>query len=770
MRINSNPISGLTSDEVKGQFEYGLDNKKVEFKSITVKEIIKNNVFTYFNLVFCILALFIISVGSFNDLAFMPVVIINIIIGIVQQIRSKKTLDKLSVISSPKTTVVRDGEEKVIENHLLVLDDIVVFSAGNQICADATVVSGKVMVNEALVTGESNEIEKKEGDFLLSGSFIVSGSCRARLESVGENSYASRISVEAKKQKRDNKSEMMKSLDVLVKTIGIIIIPVGILLFVNQHYILSYPFKESVVSTVGALIGMIPEGLYLLTSMALVISVMRLALKNTLVHDMGCIESLARVDVLCVDKTGTITEEKINVEDTILADDKYFIDDIKEKIAQFAFNMENDNATIDAVKSYYICKNKIKAKKVYSFSSKTKYSAVEFEDENYVLGAPDVLLNGENKTVLSYTKKGYRVLLFAKYKSEIKKEGITPLAFIVMINKIRDSASETFEYFKKQGVKIKVISGDNPIAVSEIAKKTGIENAENYIDARMITDEKMLFEAAEKYTVFGRVTPTQKKQLVIALKDKGHTVAMTGDGVNDVLALKEADCSVALLSGSEVACHASKLVLLDSDFSSMPHVVYEGRRVINNIERAASLFLIKNVFSFLFAIISILAFLKYPVKPSQLTLVSTTTIGIPSFFLALEPNKDMVKGHFIKNVLFKALPAGITNVILILCMYISNIFLKIPSGEFSTMATIVMGTVGLTVLFRISKPFNARGFIIWFGMLMLFTLGATVFKWIFTLDSLSYKSIGTLLILMTLILPTMYILEYVVKKIQTRRS
>ena len=378
MRINSNPISGLTSDEVKRQFEYGLDNKKVEFKSITVKEIIKNNVFTYFNLVFCILALFIISVGSFNDLAFMPVVIINIIIGIVQQIRSKKTLDKLSVISSPKTTVVRDGEEKVVENHLLVLDDIVVFSAGNQICADATVVSGKVMVNEALVTGESNEIEKREGDFLLSGSFIVSGSCRARLESVGENSYASRISVEAKKQKRDNKSEMMKSLDVLVKTIGIIIIPVGILLFVNQHYILSYPFKESVVSTVGALIGMIPEGLYLLTSMALVISVMRLALKNTLVHDMGCIESLARVDVLCVDKTGTITEEKINVEDTILADDKYFIDDIKEKIAQFAFNMENDNATIDAVKSYYICKNKIKAKKsvLIFFKNKVQCSRI----------------------------------------------------------------------------------------------------------------------------------------------------------------------------------------------------------------------------------------------------------------------------------------------------------------------------------------------------------------------------------------------------------
>lgn len=767
IRINADPHVGLELEDVLKRRAEGLDNKQIDSSSQTIGQIIFKNVFTYFNLVFCLLAFFIILVGSFNNLMFMPVVIINTIIGIIQEIRAKNTLDKLSVISNPKTTVVREGKEKIVENQFLVLDDIVIFSAGNQICADAIVVEGEVKVNEALVTGESNEILKKEGDFLLSGSFVVSGTCRARLEKVGERSYASRLTIEAKKQNKIKKSEMMKSLDSIVKWIGIIIFPVGILLFLNQWYNLGYTVKDSVVSTVGALVGMIPEGLYLLTSVALVVSVMRLAKKKTLVHDLDCIETLARVDMLCVDKTGTITENKMEVIDTIVIDSDYDEETLYEKIAQFAFNMNTDNITMEAIKEYYKCENERYAKKVFSFSSKVKYSGVSFEDdESYVMGAPEILLKesfSSFKDIIDpIAESGNRVLLFGEYLGDLDGEElgdeVIPLAFVVITNKIRESAYKTFEYFKNQGVKIKVISGDNPVTVSFVAKKAGIECAEDYVDATTLETDNDILEAVHNYTVFGRVTPEQKKKIVLALKKVGYTVAMTGDGVNDVLALKEADCSIALLSGSEVACRASQLVLLNSDFSSMPSVVAEGRRVINNVERAASLFLIKNIFSLVFALVSIFAYIKYPIVPSQLTLVSTATIGIPSFFLALEANSMIVKGNFIRNVIYRAFPAAFTNIVLILYLCIVTMVFNLPEHELSTMSTIIMGVVGLTMLYRICKPFNKLRTALWISMLMLFVLGATVLRTVFSLSQLSFKSVLILIMLVALAQPLMYLI------------
>ena len=775
MRKNADPYIGLTNKEVEEQFKKGLNNKKVKAQTNTVKEIISRNVFTYFNLVFCILALCIILVGSFNDLVFMLVVIINTIIGIVWQLKSKRVLDKLSVISSPKTKVVRDGKEFIIDNELLVQDDIVIFSSGSQICADAVVCDGNVRVNESLITGESDEIVKQKGDFLLSGSFVVSGTCHARLENVGENSYASRLTIEAKNKKIDNKSEMIKSLDTIVKVIGILIIPVGLILFLNQHFTLGLSLKQSVVSTVGALIGMIPEGVYLLTSIALVMSVVRLTKKNTLVHDLSCIETLSRVDVICLDKTGTITEDEMEIVDTVILSEK---DDVINKISDFAFNMQDDNLTIKTIKSHYKTSNK-KAIKVFNFSSETKYSGAVFDDASYILGAPEVILNSKCENEASeYLKKGLRVLLFAKYNGTLNggqlTDDITPLAYIVLSNKIRKNVNKIFDYFKRQGVDIKIISGDNLISVCSVAEKSGIENAKNAIDVRTLATYDEIKYASKKHTIFARVSPEQKRQLISALKEDGKTVAMVGDGVNDVLALKEADCSVALLSGSDVACYGSQLVLLDSDFASMPHIVLEGRRVINNIERAASLFLVKNIFSFMFALISILAFLKYPIEPSQLTLVGATTIGIPSFFLAMERNTNVVKGHFIKNVIFMAFPAGFANVILILAMYITTLILGIPYDTMSTMATIIMGMVGLSMLYRTCKPFNRYKFILWTGMLLIFTLGVTIFKDVFSLVKLSTFSFLVLVIFIALAHPLVkflfFVLEKTEKKIKKRKD
>ena len=755
-RLNPQPDIGLTPAEAQERLAAGWANSKIDTKTKTELQIITGNLFTYFNLIFAVLAVLVILVGSFRDLTFMPVVIINTVIGIVQEIRSKRTLDKLSLLSEPKAKVVRGGRELTLSTSKTVIDDVALFRAGNQIYADAVLLDGTVQVNESMITGESNEITKSAGDTLLSGSFIVSGTCRARLDKVGRDSYVSKLTMEAKKARARQQSEMMSSLTKLVKWIGIAIIPFGLVLFYNQHYVLGLDVQRSVVATVGALVGMIPEGLFLLTTIALAVSVMRLAQNKTLVQDLDRIETLARIDVLCVDKTGTITEPKMDVMDTVLlCEDRFSREDVDMIMTDYIGSMDADNDTMAALKDKY---NGVPLKtgiEVLQFSSALKYSGAAFADgEAYLLGAPERILESEysrySDKIEPYLGDGYRVLLLAMYDGSVKEKldpaSVMPVALVLLSNKVRKEAPATFSFFAKQGVDIKVISGDNPATVSNIAKKAGIINAEHYIDAAELDTDKKIREAVTKYTVFGRVTPEQKKKMVLALKAAGHKVAMTGDGVNDVMALKEADCSIAMASGSDAACRVSHLVLLNSNFGSMPDVVMEGRRVINNIERAAALFLVKNIFSFLLAAISMIAVLPYPVTAAQLSLVSMLTIGVPSFFLALEPNTEIVKGKFLRNVLFRAAPAGLTNVILVITALLFKLAFGFSQDMLSTISALILAEVGIIMLYRVCQPWSKLRRILWGACCAAVLLSVLFLRELFALSPLDF---GGILILIT---------------------
>lgn len=727
-RFNADIRYGLNSDQVNEYFENGWSNEPVEPPSKTVPEIIKSNLFTYFNLVFAVLAALLILAGSFRNLTFLPVILANLFIGIIQEIRAKNTLDKLSVLNAPKALVVREGRQFSIPAEELVLDDIVIFKAGNQICADAIVVDGEVSVNESLLTGESDEISKKPGDELMSGSFIVSGECYARLDKVGEDSYISKLTLEAKAMNSEEQSEMIRVLDKLVGVVGILIIPIGLLLFGQQFFFSGASFSKSITSMVAAVIGMIPEGLYLLASVALVVSVMRLASKKVLVHDMKCIETLARVNVLCVDKTGTITENTMEVNGEIPMDgyDSKSMAPLKQIISDFASAMSSDNITMKAMKDYFNKPSGRKAVSVIPFSSQFKYSGAAFEDGSYVLGAPEFVLREDydnyREQIEQYSSEGYRVLVFGIYDGVIDGKAltgkVTPLGLVFLSNPIRKEAPETFKYFENQGVEIKVISGDNPVTVSQVALQAGIANADNYIDASTLTTDEAIEDAVLRYTVFGRVTPDQKRKFVRALKKAGRTVAMTGDGVNDVLALKDADCSVAMASGSDAAAQASQLVLLDSNFACMPSVVMEGRRVVNNIERSASLFLVKNIFSFLLSLFSVCFMINYPLEPSQISLISMFTIGVPAFFLALQPNKNIIQGHFLSNVLIKALPAGITDFLVVGALVVFGQVFEVGETDISTACTMLLAIVGFVILYNISKPMNALRWCVWGGCIV----------------------------------------------------
>lgn len=763
--IFADPELGLNSQQAKERAENGYANAAIESSSKTIGQIILSNVLTYFNLIFFVLAALLISVGSWVNLTFMPVIFANIFIGIVQEIKSKKTLDKLNILTSPKGIAIRDGVQRTLNVTEMVRDDIVVFASGNQIFSDAEVVEGECLVNEALITGEADEIKKVPGDQLLSGSFVVSGVCRARLTAVGRDSFVSKLTLEAKKSKKPKKSEMMNSLSKLVLWIGIILIPLGVLMCVKEVLWLDRSYADGIVSTVAALIGMIPEGLYLLTSVALVAGVIRLAQRKTLVHELGCIETLARVDTLCVDKTGTITENKMIVEDiSLLCEDRFNADDIRLIMADYVGAMQADNDTMAALRRYFTGEAKQTAIQALPFSSARKYGGVSFhEDETYLLGAPDILLGDDYETyrekIEYYSAKGCRVLLLGLYDGSLDDEKICaelmPISLILLSNKVRKEAPGTFKFFAKQGVAVKVISGDNAVTVSEVAKRAGIPNAEKYIDARELDTDKKLRSAAEKYTVFGRVTPEQKRGLIQAMHDAGHTVAMTGDGVNDVLALKAADCSIAMASGSEVAAQVSHIVLLNSNFASMPSVVMEGRRVINNIERSASLFLVKNIFSFLLALISLFFTLTYPFTPSQLSLVSTLTIGLPSFVLALEPNESIIKGKFLKNVLFRALPAGLTDLVLILGIMLFNIAFKLGEDETSTICTVVIGVVGFIMVFNTCKPFNRLRTALLIFISTAFVVCVMFMKTIFTLTEINFANMLILVVFALLAKPVL---------------
>lgn len=724
------PEEGLTSRQAVQRREAGWGNEPVEPPGRTRKQIVADNVFTYFNAVFVVLALCLVLVrASILNLSFLVVVIVNTIIGIVQELKSKKTLEGLAILRTPRATVVRDGAKQTLAVEELVRDDVVCFSMGDQVCADGQVLAGECQVNEALVTGEADEITKKPGDTLLSGSFLVSGSCRARLTAVGADSFVSRLTLEAKKQKKARPRGMMGALNNLVKWIGLALVPLGVLMVVKEVVWLQRDVTTGVTSTVGALVGMIPEGVYLLTSLALVAGVLRLARKKTLCHEMDCIETLARVDVLCVDKTGTVTENKMIVDDIVpLCPDRYVEEDIRMIMADYVGAMEGDNDTMAALRRYFTGPASQAPLVCLPFTSARKYGGVSFHpEETYVLGAPEMIL-GDGYDALAprigeYSARGCRVLLLALYDGPLDGGPLTaprmPLALILLANKIRKEAPDTFAYFARQGVSVRVISGDNPLTVSEVAGRAGIPGADRWVDARTLKTDGDMEKAAGEYIVFGRVTPEQKRRLVTALKARGHTVAMTGDGVNDVLALKEADCSIAMASGSDVACQVSQIVLMDSNFAAMPSVVAEGRRVIHNIERSASLYLVKNTFSFVMAILSLLFTLPYPVNPAQLGLVNCMTIGIPAFILAMEPNEKRVKGKFMANVMFRALPAALTDLVLVIGVILFYLAAGLEDSAMSTICTGVMGVVGLMMVYRTAKPLNGLRR----GMVCVLTVG-----------------------------------------------
>ena len=724
-RIAADPQSGLSAEQVKRRFAQGENNYKVESSTLSVPEIVRSNVCTYFNLVFAVIAVLLAIVGAWSDMLFLPIIVANTCIGIIQEVHSKKVLDKLSILNAPHAVVIRDGKRQEIPADQLVLDDIVEFSAGSQIPADAKVVSGELQVNESLITGESDEIEKREGDSLLSGSFVVSGKACARLEKVGKDSYISKLTLQATKSKKGEQSEMIRSLNYLIMVMGIIIIPIGIALFVQSFIYNEGTFHDSITGMVAAIIGMIPEGLYLLTSVALAVSSVRLAQKKVLIHDMKCIETLARVNVLCVDKTGTITEPGMHVYDFSVLDGTDQLE-ISQLLADFVAAQEKDNATMEALKAHFSNGSGMRAREVYSFSSETKYSGAVMNDgKSYVIGAPEFVLRGQfaqyQEKIATYSSKGYRVLVFAQYEGTLDRKPLTepvlPLCFVMLANPIRKGAKETFTYFAENDVDIKVISGDNPLTVSVIAAEAGIVGAERFVDASTLKEKEDYYRAVEEYTVFGRVTPSQKRMLVQALKEHKKTVAMTGDGVNDVLALKDADCSVAMASGSEAASNVAQLVLLDSDFSRMPSVVAEGRRVVNNIERTAALYIVKNIFSMLLAIFSVILMLDYPLEPSQVSLISMFTIGIPSFVLALEPNKDLIRGHFLTNVLVRALPAGLTDFIVVSGLVIFCREFQVDLDCLSTSCTILVAIVGFMILHRIARPMNTGHIVMLVGVI-----------------------------------------------------
>lgn len=766
-RFSADPETGLTDDQVELREKANLQNCAVATPTKTEAQIVRDNLFTFFNLVFFVLAGCLALVHSWLNMTFLGVVVCNTVIGIYQQIRSKHTIDKLTLVAQHKVHCIRGGIVVQLPVSQLVRDDIVEFRAGEQVCADAVLRTGQAQLNESLITGEADAITKEPGDTLRSGSFLVSGRCRAQLTHVGAESYANRLTTEAKTGVHVGKSEMMRSLDNLIRVIGIALIPMGIILFLKQYNVLELPLRDTVESTVAALIGMIPEGLYLLTSVALAVSMIRLAQRKVLAQDMNCIETLARVDVLCVDKTGTITEPKMTVQDVVLLDEEHWPQSrLEEALRAFYGDTEPDNDTARAMlerfggTSSWFCEHKV------PFDSAYKWSSASFSGHgSLVIGAPEFVLGARYASLAGrvepYLEKGYRVLLAAEYagtpdpKSGLQPDFVHPAALILVANRIRPEAPKTFRYFEQQGVHIKVISGDNPMTVSEVASQAGIAHAEKWVDATTLHTDAELARAVRENTVFGRVTPGQKRKLIHALQQAGHTVAMTGDGVNDVLALKDADCGIAMASGAQAAAQVAQLVLLDSNFAGLPAVVAEGRRVINNIQRSAALYLVKNVFSFLLSFITLFVTMPYPLRPLQLTLISTFTIGIPSFFLALEPNTERVKGKFLPNVLRAAFPGGLTNLLLILGVEIFTFAFALSDKTLSTISTIVVLTVGLLVLWGVCRPFHLGHAALWSTMTACSLLCVITLKPLFGLIPLDLQGMLVLVVFLLLSVPVM---------------
>lgn len=733
-------LDGLTEEQVSIREKQGLVNYDTAVPTKSIRQIVLSNIFTLFNLLNFVLALLVFSVGSYKNLLFMGVVVCNTVISIIQEINAKKTIDKLSIISMSKIKVIRNGELKEIGVNDIVLDDVLELSLGNQVVTDVTVLEGACEVDESFITGESQTISKKKGDFILSGSFIVSGKVRAKVEHIGLENYTARISSEARYFKKVN-SILMKSLNQIIKAVSILILPIGILLFVRQLGIGGNDYAGAVVNTVAAILGMIPEGLVLLTSTVLAVSVVRLSKYNVLVQNLYCIETLSRVDTLCLDKTGTITEGKMEVYATIPYHN-FKMEEINQALALLTHYLEDHNATMEALRNKYKKDVQEEVKEIFPFSSEKKYSGISLRGKGaYFIGAPEYLLKEKYKffeeELQEYMQENRVLLLVHCKENKLDTSNIELMALILLRDKIRKEAVATLKYFKDQDVTIKVISGDHVKTVSNIAKRAGIKDYQKCVDMSRIMTPEELKKVASTYTIFGRVSPIQKKELILAMKEAGHTVAMTGDGVNDVLALKEADCSIAMASGMDAARNVAELVLLDSNFDSMPKVVAEGRRTINNIERSATLFLTKTMYATTLAIVFIFLNREYPFVPIQLTLTSVCTIGIPSFFLAIQPNKNRIGGNFIKNVLSKAFPSAMTIVInIIMIMMISSVF-HFTSEQTSTLCVAMNAFVGFRLLYQLCLPFNLFKRILFGSMILLLVLQAIFLRSFYSLTVLN---------------------------------
>ncbi len=744
-------IKGLTSKEVKQRQENKQVNYDTKVPTKSIKKIIKDNFLTLFNIINLILGIIIFLVGSYKNMLFLGIIIINTAISTIQEIHSKRMVDKLSIMASSKVKVIRDEKKQEISIYELVLDDVMELHMGSQVATDSIILEGDVQVNESFITGEPDSIYKKQGDKILSGSYIVSGTCKAKVEHIGEDNYTAQISSGAKYVKKVN-SEIMNSLNRIIRFLTFAIIPIGIGLFYTQLQVEDTTFQEAVVKSVAGIIGMIPEGLVLLTSTVLAVSVIRLSKTKVLVQELYCIETLARVDTLCLDKTGTLTEGIMEVKDFLPVNRTR--EEMSNLLANIAKASEDENATIEAIRNYFThLEKEWKPIQKIAFSSQTKWSGISFEKEGtYLLGAPEYILKNnlsQYKETIEKQAKDYRVLAVAYSKQEIRNyempEDIELVGYVFILDKIRKEAKQTLEYFKEQSVAIKIISGDNPVTVSKIAKQVGVKSYDKYIDMTTLEKEEDIERVALTYTIFGRVSPTQKKALVEALQKAGKTVAMTGDGVNDVLALKTADCSIAMANGSDATKSVSQLILLDSNFASMPKVVAEGRRTINNIQRSATLFLVKTIYSGLLAVMFLLIGEAYPFVPIQMSLIGTITIGLPSFILALEPNKERIQGEFLKNVIVRALPVGLTVVLNIFTLAMLSKNEMILEEQYSSLCVIGTGICGIILLFtlaRTRKSENSKLPVSIFRLTLalivtgLFILGLTAFNWWFNIAPL----------------------------------
>ena len=769
-------MTGLTDEQVRERIEEGKVNVDENPNTRTYKQIVRENTLTFFNFLNLVLLILVLVVGSYKNAFFVGIIIINTLIGIAQEIRAKITIDKLAILTARKSIVIREGQKWTVPTEELVLDDIVCLKTGDQVPADARILEGSLEVNESLLTGESDNLPKNEGDELFSGSFVTSGEACCQIIHVGKENYASQITSEAKEFKRHN-SELKNSLNAILKVISIIIVPLGGLLFYKQYYLAGDSFRDSVVSMVAGVLGMIPEGLVLLTSVALTLGALVLANKKTLVQELYCIETLARVDTLCLDKTGTITEGTMCVERVepyipgskpaeensavpleISEEKTDQLTEIEKIMAGLMYVLKDQNATIDALRKRFPAKQNLTLEHVIPFSSDRKYSGAVFEETGTCLmGAAQFLFPEENSELAAccqqYAEEGLRVLVLAvspeKAEGTELPEGLKPLGLLLLTDVIRQEAPDTLEFFDSQEVDLKVISGDDPVTVASIARRAGLKNADQFVDATTLETEEQLYEAVSQYSVFGRVTPQQKKQMVQALKAQGHTVAMTGDGVNDVLALKEADCSIAMAQGSDAAKNIANVVLLDSNFASMPHIVNQGRRVVNNIRTAASMFLIKTMFSVMLSLLTIFFGNSYPFEPIQMSLISACAVGIPTFLLAQENNYEKIDHTFLRHVFLNAFPAAITisSCVFAIMLVCQNVYHS--NAMLNTACVLVTGWNYMAALKTVYAPLNRYRKIVIYGMQFIFFAAAVIFQKLLSLGSLDFGMIILVFILMT---------------------